>query len=206
MTDRTLVKVSAGKNCIGFRTVTRQKKSPQQFLMIREKLEATAHEDEVTVSDIHSFAVLTRKPSAGTLDIKFTWLSGSPTQLAGWEQWVTLPHEKLLAFVRASAREDGPKEYQMLSCQAASRPKLVFLSKERLRECVKNKIIRHKLSLVLRDNFNYPYTDRILFGRDFEPFSFSFREERGGVPGICGGLIFHSCEGDLKKGYYSVYT
>lgn len=146
MTDRTLVKISAGENCIGFRTVTRQKKSPQQFLIIREKLETTAHEDEITVSDIHSFAVLTRKPSAGILDMKFTWLSGDPAHLTGWEQRVTLPYEKLMDFVCASARGDGPKECRMLSCQVSSRLKLVFLSKERLRECVENKTVRHKLS------------------------------------------------------------
>ncbi len=38
MDNRTLVKVSARENCIGFKTISRRKKSPRTFLVTRNML------------------------------------------------------------------------------------------------------------------------------------------------------------------------
>lgn len=204
--DRILVKASAGDGCISFQTVSRHRKSGQRLMIVREKLEALEHEESVIANDIHSFAVLRRSISDGTVRIDFSWLSGSPERLTGWEQQVTLPYEKLMNFVRNSTEKNGPKTWSALSMQKKSHPKLVFCDQKRLRECLNNLTVRRKLSQALRDNFHYPYVDQIIFSYDYEPFSFMFREVRGGKPGICGALILHNLEGNLKKAYYSIHT
>ena len=206
MKDRILVKASAGDYCIGFQTISRHRKSEQRFLIIREKLEALEHEESVIANDIHSFAVLRRSVSDGTVKIDFSWLGGSPEQLTGWEQQVTVPYEELMNFVRNSAKENGPKTWKVLSLENNSCPELVFCDQKRLRKCLDNPTVRRKLSRALRDNFHSPYADQILFGHDFEPYSFLFREVRDGKQGICGALIFHNLEGNLKKAHYSVHT
>lgn len=204
--DRILVKAFAGDYCIGFQTISRHRKSGQRILIVRETLEALEHEESVIANDIHSFAVLRRSVSDGTVRIDFSWLSGSQERLTGWEQQVTLPYEKLMNFVRNSAKKNGPKTWSALSMQKKSSPKLVFCDQKRLRECLDNPTVRRKLSQALRDNFHYPYVNQILFGHDFEPFSFMFHEVRDGKPGICGALILHNLEGNLKKSYYSIHT
>lgn len=37
------------------------------------------------------------------------------------------------------------------------------------------------------------------------PYSFFFREFRGGRAGICGGLILHN-QDDIFKAYYNIHT
>lgn len=58
MDDRTLVKVSAGEYCIGFRTVSRKRKSGREFLVTRSQLAQLEHGTEIVAKDLHSFAVL----------------------------------------------------------------------------------------------------------------------------------------------------
>lgn len=204
---RTLVKVTAGENCISFRTVSWKKKSPQRFLIVRERLEELGCGETVIVSDIHSFAALRRNESTGMLTIDFTWLTGSCCgEVKGREESVTVPYDALLAFMRESVQTDGPQEWRHLSVCAVSRPRLMFHDQKRLRECVANKTVRGKLARALRDNFKYPYVERIDFYHDFEPYSFFFREVRDGRDGMAGGLIFHNLQNDLKKAYYSVHT
>ena len=93
-----------------------------------------------------------------------------------------------------------------LSLRLTARPKLVFHDRERLRECLANRMVRKKLSHALRDNFHYPYVERIEFYHDFAPYSFLFREVRNGRDGVVGRLHFHSAQGDLRKATYSVHT
>lgn len=205
--NRTLVKATAGKSCIGLKTVSRERGSSRRFLMIREHFAKLSNEETVIVSDIHSFAALRRSEATGLLTIDFTWLSGSCNgEVSGWEESVVLPYDALMAFVRDSTREDGPKEWKHLSVCSSSRPKLVFHDQEGLRKCVANRIVRGKLARALRDNFCYPGAVQIEFYPDFEPYSFIFHEERGGCAGITGGLTLHRRENDLKKAYYSIHT
>lgn len=204
---RTLVIATAGENCIDFRTVSWGRKSPQRFLIVREWLEALEDGRTEIVSDIHSFAALRRSEATGLLTINFTWLNGScSSKVSGWEESVSIPYAPLLAFMGESAREGGPEKWKHLSVRSTSRPRLVFHDKERLRECVANKTVRGKLARALRDNFLYPSVEQIDFYHDFEPYSFFFREVCNGRDGICGGLIFHNHQNDLKKASYSVHT
>ena len=207
MNDRTLVKVSAGENCIGFKTVSRRRKSGREYLVMRDELARLEDNMTVVTNDIHSYASLRRNAYAGTLTIDFTWLSGScDGEVLGWEETVTLPYDALMAFVRDSAQEGGTAKWKHLSLRLTARPKLVFHDRERLRECLANRMVRKKLSHALRDNFHYPYVERIEFYHDFAPYSFLFREVRNGRDGVVGGFIFHSAQGDLRKATYSVHT
>lgn len=207
MNNRILVKVSAGENCIGFKTVSRRRKSGREFLVTRDELARLEDTPEIITRDLHSFAVLRRDIAAGTLRMNFTWLSGGCSNVvSGWEESVTLPYDTLTAFVAASAQEGSPTNWSTLSICRTTRPKLVFHAQERLRECLANKAVRKKLSHALRDNFHYPNVDEICFYHDFTPYSFLFREIRNGRADVVGGLIFHNYDNDLKKAHYSIHT
>lgn len=127
-------------------------------------------------------------------------------EVRGWEESVAIPYAPLLVFMGESAKEGGPETWKHLSVRSTSRPRLVFHAQERLRECVANKTVRGKLARALRDNFRTPFVEQIDFYHDFAPYSFFFQEVRNGRDGICGGLIFHDHQNDLKKASYSVHT
>lgn len=203
--NRTLVKVSAGKYCLGFRTISRWRKSLREFLVTREELKRLEKETVVCTKDIHCFAVMRRNVQSGLVDIVFTWLGESGGRLTGYEETVTIPYNGLCAFERDSAEENGPQIWKVLSVQETGRPRLVFHDHEGLCACLENRAICRKLVRALRDNFNWPRTDEIRFYPDFASYSFGFQEVNNGRPGISGGLIFHQQQ-DRKKSYYAVHT
>lgn len=204
MDNRTLVKVSAGENCIGFKTISRRKKSPRTFLVTRNMLARLEQELEIITQDIYSFAALRLNTAARTLTISFSWLQRRyDCELAGWEETVVLPYDALMDFVEASTQEGGPKQWRVLSLQATMTPQIVFVDTERLRKCLENRIVRGKLVRALRDHFWG--ADRVEFYHDFEAYSFMFRSYRAGRSSIVGGLILHDRD-NLKKAYYSVHT
>lgn len=204
MKNRTLIKVSAGENCIGFRTISWNRKSNREFLITRDEFAQLEHVQTVITNDIHSFAVLRRSKGSETMSIDFSWLSGgSNDQVTGWEQNVVLPYYALADFVQESTQESGPSKWQTLSLQTISRPKIEFMDKAGLHKCLENRIVRGKLSRALRDNFYG--AEHVVLYRDFEAYSFMFRSFRGNWPAVTGGLILHGKE-DLKKAYYSVHT
>ena len=87
MNDRTLIKVSAGDYCIGFKTVSWRRKSPRTFLVPRSALARLEQRPEVITQDIHSFASLRLDAAAGTLTIDFSWLQQhGDNGLTGWEE------------------------------------------------------------------------------------------------------------------------
>lgn len=205
MDNRTLVKVYAGENCIGFRTISRNRKSGQRYLVTRDELARLEYEPQIITQDIYSFAVLRRDTAAGTLSINFSWLSGrSGGKLEGWEEMVTLPYDALTDFVQTSAQEDGPQQWKTLSIEKVPTPEIVFVDKPRLRECLENRVVRKKLARALRDNFQRD--ERVEFYHDFIAYSFMFKSFRAGWSPLIGGLIFHNHKDDLKKAYYSVHT
>ena len=205
MSNRTLVKVSASENCIGFRTISRNRKSRQRYLVTRDQLARLEYEPQTITRDIYSFAVLRRDSNAGTLSIDFSWLNGSSGgKLMGWEETVTLPYDELVVFVQASAREDGPKKWKTLSIEKVTTPPIVFVDKDRLHKCLENRVVRKKLARALRDNFRCD--ERVELYHDFMAYSFMFRAYRTGWSPLVGGLIFHNYESDLKNAYYSVHT
>ena len=204
MDDRTLVKISASENCIGFKTISRRRKSPRTFLVTRDELARLDQEQEIITQDIHCFAALRLNTATRTLSINFCWLqSRRNSELDGWEETVLLPYDALMAFVKASAQEGGPKNWRILSLQATMMPQIVFVDTDGLRKCLENRTVRGKLTRALRDNFHG--ADRVEFYHDFEAYSFMFQSYRAGRPSIVGGLILHG-QGDLKKACYSVHT
>lgn len=202
-----MVIATAGECCIDFRIINWRHKSSRRFLIVREHLENLKDERTEIVSDIHSFAALRRSEATGLLTINFTWLNGSCNgEVSGWEESVVIPYAPLLAFMWESTLEGGPKTWKHLSVCSTSRPRLVFHDQKRLRECVANKTVMRKLARALRDNFCSACVEQIDFYHDSEPYSFFFREVCKGCDGICGGLIFHNHQNDLKKASYSVHT
>ena len=205
MSNRTLVKVSASESCIGFRTISRRRKSDHTFLVTRDELARLEYEPQIITRDIHSFAVLRRDTAAGTLSVNFSWLNGNCNgNLIGREETVTLPYDALTDFVQASAQEDGPQQWKTLSTEKVTTPQIIFVDKPRLSECLENKVVRKKLARALRDNFRCD--DRVEFYHDFMAYSFMFKAFRSGWSPLIGGLIFHNHKDNLKKAYYSVHT
>ncbi len=204
--DRTLVKVYALEHGIDFWTVSRARKSPRRFYILRTVLEGLKADEPVIASDIFCFAKLCLRGLDGTLRIDFTWLNGGYDRLTGWEETVTLPYEALMDFVRESSQEGGTNEWRHLSLCMDRRPRIVFYDQEGLRKCLENKTVRGKLARALRDNFHYPNVEEIGLYHDFAPYSFLFQEVRAGRTGIEGGLILHNHDNNLKKAYYSVHT
>ena len=206
MNDRILVKAYANEHGIDFRTITRARKSPHRFYVLRSVLARLEREPYLVAHDIYSFAVLRRDSYRGTLTIDFTWLKGTARALSGREETVILPYAELMEFVAASAQEGGPETWRALSMDVSTRrPQLVFEAKETLHSVIENATIRRKLFRSLNQQFRWPDSDRISFYNDFAPYSFFFRETRRGKDGICGGLILHNQE-DMSKAYYSVHT
>ena len=204
LNNRTLVKVSAGEYCMGFKTISQRKKSPQTFLITRDMLAQLEQKPEIITQDIYSFAALRLNTAARTLTISFSWLQRRfDCELAGWEETAVLPYDALTSFMEASAQKGGPKTWRVLSLQNTVTPQVVFVDTEGLRKCLENRTVRRKLARALRDNFWG--ADRVVFYHDFESYSFMFQSCRAGRPSITGGLILHD-QNDLKKAHYSVHT
>ena len=86
-TGRLLIR--AEEYGIDFRTVSRSRKSPHRFYVLRDALADLEHKPKIIVRDIRSFAVLYRNVRAGTLEIEFNWLNGNGYNLMGWEETET---------------------------------------------------------------------------------------------------------------------
>ena len=204
MDNRTLIKVFASENCIGFKTISRRKKSPRTFLVTRDMLARLEQEPEIITQDIYSFAALRLNAAARTLTINFSWLRRRyDCELTGWEETVVLSYDALMDFAKASTQKNGPQNWKVLSLQTTMTPQIVFVDTEGLRKCLENRTVRRKLARALRDNFRG--ADRVEFFHDFEVYSFMFRSYRAGRPSYVGGLILHDRD-DLKKSHYSVHT
>lgn len=199
-----LVKAYAEEYGIDIRTVSRSRKSPHRFYVLRDALADLEHKPKIIVRDIRSFAVLYRNVRAGTLEIEFNWLNGNGYNLMGWEETVVLPYEEFAAFVHNSTM-GGPSEWKTLSMDKSERqPKIIFNSRRNLNAAIQNSIIRHKLVHFLRDGFQWPDAERIELCDDFMPYSFLFREIKNGKTALSGGLILHH-QDDIQKSYYSTH-
>ena len=205
MKNRILVYATASKDCISFRTASRSRKSPHWFYILRNSLEELEHKSEIIAHDINSFAVLHRNTTASTIEIDFTWLSGDKDNVTGYQETVILPYDKLMTFVHNSILESNPVTWKVLSIDNTKRPQIVFNSKKNLQNVLTNRILRHKLIRSLRDEFNWPYSQKIELYDDYIPYSFTFHEIKNGKPAISGGLVLHGYE-DIEKAYYSIHT
>lgn len=206
MSNRILVKVSADKSGISFRTVTRERKSPHCFYIQRIEWDWLYRDGHLVSNDTQSFAKFQYEWDIGVLSIRFFWLNTySDNGLTGWEQTVRLPYDALDEFIRRSLTNTGPKQWKALSLEDRRRPKLEFYAADNLHAALSNKTVRRRLVRFLRDNFNWRCEDRICFYNDFLPYSFFFQAFRGDSQGICGGLILHDHQ-DLSRAYYAIHT
>lgn len=202
MKDRTLVYMTFRDGIISLRTVSRSRKSPHRFYISCQELEGLEAGSTALVQDIHSFAMLRRDAYAGTVEIAFTWLEGNGNGVSGYQEAITLPYGKMMDCLRQSK----PFVWKTLSIDSSSKQaQIVFKSRKNLRAALANGVIRRKLIRFLRDQFRWAYAEKIEIYDDFMPYSFFFRETRGGEAGISGGIILHGQE-DMKTAYYSMHT
>lgn len=204
--DRTMVIMTCVADGFEFRTFSREKGKSRDFFVFRSTFENLAAYGYTIQDALESYAVLHCDHSAGTVNLRYAWLNRSGNQLSGWEETVVLDYEKLMAFVRDSARDDGPKEWRCLTAPSRrTQPPFVFRCSERLRECLENKAVRRMLVKFLQRNFMWPRAERIEFYSDFMPYSFFFQEYCNGKPAMCGGVILHGRD-DMSTAYYSIHT
>lgn len=206
MNDRTLVSLIFRADCISLRTVSRSKKSPHHFYILRSRLKELEHTPYIIVHDIESFAVLRRDIHGGTIEIEITWLSGDGIAVSGYKETIILPYEQMAAYLDKSVFEESPIVWKALSIDNShKRPQLIFKSAKNLHAAITDNAIRRKLVHSLRNEFRWPEAERIEFYDDFLPYSFIFREIKNGQSAITGGLILHN-QDDMQKACYSIHT
>lgn len=204
MKERTLIHLIFREDHICLRTVSRSRRSPHRFYISRDSLKELEHKRNVIVHDIRSFAVLRRDGHDKTIEIETTWISGDEDNLSGYQDTLILPYEKIKECMR-ECQQGGPVTWKTFSMVPREQPPLVFKSRKNLHAVLENALVRRKLVRFLRDQFRWPYSERVEFYDDFMPYSFIFKEIRGGEPVMTGGLILHGQE-DLEHAYYSMHT
>lgn len=204
MKERTLVHLIFREDHICLRTVNRSRKSPHRFYIQKHNLEELEHRSRIIVHDISSFAVLHRGLLTGTIEIEFSWLEKIGDDLSGYQDTLILPYEKIKECMRES-QQGGPVTWKTFSMVPREQPPLVFKSRKNLHAVLENALVRRKLVRFLRDQFRWPYSERVEFYDDFMPYSFIFKEIRGGEPVMTGGLILHGQE-NLRDAHYSMHT
>lgn len=206
MNNRTLVYMTFRTDCIALRTVSRSQKSPHRFYIFRSRLEELEHIPYMIAHDLNSFVVLRRDTYAGNIEIELTWLSGDGHAVSGYQETITLPYDQMATYLDKSASEDAPVMWKTLSIDNSHKqPQLMFKSSKNLHAALTDSTIRHKLVRSLRDEFHWPQSERIEFYDDFLPYSFTFKEYRGGKAVMTGGLILHG-QDDMQKAHYSIHT
>lgn len=208
MTNKIMLRAHAGENTVQFRTVSARMKSPQRFYITYGELDRLQRDGHIITNDIHSFARLWLDERRDRITFDFTWLTGrSFDRVDGFEQTVRIHWSKFQAFLEECHDPDGPKDFRAISLELSKRrPRLVFDgNRANLRAAIGNPLVRRKLGKALMVNFCWPDADEVHLTNDFTPYSFFFREFRGGQARLCGGLILHGQE-DMSKAYYGIHT
>ena len=208
MNDRILVKVFCSQELLDLRTISRTRKSPHTFSILRETLAHLEAERWLTVYSLDSSAILRLLEESGgqqILEMDITWLQDQGGgRVAGWKERLRLPYAPFQDFIRAEG-EENCTAWKQLSIPEAKNRRVEFHSRERLQEVLRHPVLRHKLGKLLAQEFQWPGTEKIFLYDDFEPYSFFFREYTTRGPGICGGIIL-SRSGKLRDSHYSVHT
>lgn len=207
MKDRTMVKVTGSGELLDLRTVSRTRKSPGSFSILRETLIRLEREQRLIISSMESFAVLwfgKKENGQQILELDITWLRNREQGgVGGWKEHLRLPYEPFHKFAETSGNLE-PFAWCQLSIPETTDRKLEFQSHKTLHEVVQNPILRRKLGKLLA-RLQWKGTEKIVIYDDFIPFSFYFKEYTCYGPGICGGILL-SQTGDLKTAQYSVHT
>lgn len=208
MTDRILLHAHADENTVQFRTVSARMKSPQRFYVTYGELDRLQRDGSIITSDIHSFVQIRLDERRDLARFEFTWLTGrSFGRVEGNEQTIHLKWSSFREFLETRRDPNGPKEFKAISLDVSRhRPRLVFDgNRANLKAAIGDPQVRRKLGKALMANFQWPDADEIHLYNDFTPYSFFFREYRGGQALMCGGLILHGQE-DMGKAYYGIHT
>ena len=208
MTNRIMLRAHADENAVQLRTVSARMKSPQRFFITYSELDRLRRDGSIITNDIHSFAQLRLDERRDRLTIEFTWLTGrSFDRVEGTEQTVHLSWSAFWEFLEDCRDPDGPKDFKALSLDVSkARPRLMFDgNRANLKAAIGDPLVRRKLGKALMTNFQWPDAEEIHLTNDFVPYSFFFREYRGGQARMCGGLILHGQE-DMAKAYYGLHT
>lgn len=208
MTSRIMLCAHADENAVQLRTVSARMKSPQRFFVTYSELDRLRQDGSIITSDIRSFAQLRLDERRDRLTIEFTWLTGrSFGRVEGTEQTVHLRWSAFQAFLEDCRDPDGLKDFKAISLDVSRhRPRLMFDgNRANLKAAIGDPLIRRKLGKALMANFNWPDAEEIHLTNDSVPYSFFFREFRGGRACMCGGLILHGQE-DMAKAYYGLHT
>ena len=119
--------MSANESSLAFQTVTKKRKSPHWFYILRSELERLKREGSVITYDLHSFARLRYDPDKGVLSIRFIWLSASDRgEFTGWEQTVRLPYDTLAEFAARSLVDGELKQWKALSLAERRTPRRIL--------------------------------------------------------------------------------
>lgn len=208
MTNRILLHAHADENTVQFRTVGARMKSPRRFFVTYGELDRLKREGSIISNDIHSFVQIRVDEQRDRITFDFTWLTGRCfNRVEGHEQIVHLHWSAFRAFLEDCRDPDGTKDFKAISLDVSRhRPRLMFDgNRANLKAAIGNPQIRRKLGKALMSNFNWPDAEEIHLTNDFVPYSFFFREFRGGRACMCGGLILHGQE-DMPKAYYGIHT
>ena len=208
MTNRIMLHAHADENTIQFRTVSARMKSRQRFYITYSKLDRLQRDGSIITNDIHSFVQIRLDRRRDRITFEFTWLTGRGfDRVEGVEQTIHLRWSAFRAFLETCRQPDGPKDFKAISLDVSRhRPQLVFDgNRANLKAAIGDPLVRRKLGKALMTNFNWPDADEIHLYNDFTPYSFFFREFRGGQALMCGGLILHGQE-DMSKAYYGIHT
>ena len=202
MDNRVLIKASTTENSVCFRTISRERKSPRGFYILKSNLLRLRQESYIVVNDIYCFAELYRETNA-RVTIRFYWLRENTCNgdMSGWNQTVSLPLAPLLDLAECGDTE----KWRVLSIKDTFSPRIVFMDHRNLRDVVANVTVRRKLARFLSRNFRYRNATEIRMFNDYVPYSFFFREMIGEQSGMCGGMILHG-QDDLKTAKYSIHT
>ena len=181
MNNRTMVRVRCSENLLDIWTVSRTRKSPRSFALLRSELQRLEQQPEnrLICCDCGSFAVvrmMKRPEGSQMLEIRFTWLrEDSAGRVTGWTEAVRLPYEPFHDFVKHGEAMDGA-EWRQLSIPNEFMRRYEFRSRKNLHEIVRSPILRHKLGKVLDRHFQWRDTEKIVIYDDGQPYSFFFEE------------------------------
>ena len=208
MNNRTMIKLSASEDCVTLRTFSKDYHSPQGFILTEKELLELEEKRYMTVSDIRSFAKLALRKNMeqeDVLEITFTWLSDAGGgKVSGRTETVKLFYERFQTLVEES-RESGI-QVRVLALEEHRGPKIEFQSRRNLKAVAEKKALRKKLGKFLGNHFlRWQSGRQITIYDDFEPYSFSFREQTPYGGGMCGGVILHGRE-NLAKAHYEIHT
>ena len=201
--NSTMVKINFMRSAVDIRTYSRRHKS-FGFLLLRDEAKEILERDSHIARVGFSFGEFTHKEEQ--IGVRFSWLYGKGAdRLEGYEEYLTLSDDAVEALRRFASGEQIETQVNFLSCDEPQFPHIVFESRKTLHNVAQNKVLRRKLGKFLASNFRWHNTEEIIVRDDFGN-NFFFEEQNSSRPGLCGGIILHNPDGDLKRSYYSLHT